>query len=147
MRTEVLTGSRERFSSTLIMARKSAIDWFPSSHEPMPDVVAQPRNPGQTACGYCHLADGTGRPENAKVSGLPTTYILGQLEQRHARERESAREGYLPLAAARRTDHRARGRSSSVRTAGSTRLIGPPLAGRYAGYLARQLLGFKSGAR
>jgi hypothetical protein len=51
-------------------------DWFPQSHEPLPAVVAEPRGPGQAACGYCHLPDGTGRPENAKLAGLPQAYII-----------------------------------------------------------------------
>ena len=32
------------------------------------------------ACGFCHLADGSGRPENAPVSGLPVAYFIQQME-------------------------------------------------------------------
>jgi cytochrome c553 len=45
----------------------------------MPDVVAHGRKPGVYACGYCHLPDGGGRPENASLAGLPATYIAQQV--------------------------------------------------------------------
>jgi cytochrome c553 len=45
----------------------------------LPDVVAHGRNPGVYACGYCHRADGSGGPENARLAGLPFGYILQQL--------------------------------------------------------------------
>jgi cytochrome c553 len=31
-------------------------------------------------CGYCHLPNGQGRPENASLAGLPAGYIIGQIE-------------------------------------------------------------------
>jgi cytochrome c553 len=74
--TESLPGSSRQFAHASIVERGSAIDWFPQSHEPLPAVVAEPRGPGQAACGYCHLPDGTGRPENAKLAGLPQAYII-----------------------------------------------------------------------
>ena len=37
----------------------------------MPEVVAHGRRPAVWACGYCHLPDGAGRPENAALAGLP----------------------------------------------------------------------------
>jgi hypothetical protein len=36
----------------------------------MPAVVAASRIDKIFPCGYCHLADGNGRPENAKIAGL-----------------------------------------------------------------------------
>jgi cytochrome c553 len=30
-------------------------------------------------CGYCHLPDGRGRPENARLQGLPADYIVEQV--------------------------------------------------------------------
>jgi cytochrome c553 len=55
-------------------------DWFPNDHPPMPDIVGQ-GNPSTKvyACGYCHLPNGQGRPENQSVAGLPAGYILQQL--------------------------------------------------------------------
>lgn len=54
-------------------------DWHPQSHPPMPPVVARGRKPDVYACGYCHLANGRGRPENASLAGLPQDYMLQQL--------------------------------------------------------------------
>jgi cytochrome c553 len=54
-------------------------DWFPSSHPPMPPIVAEGHKPEIGACGHCHLPNGLGRPENSGVAGLPEAYILEQL--------------------------------------------------------------------
>src|ERR1041384_2970738 len=55
-------------------------DWHPSDRPPMPDAVAHGRKPDVRACGYCHLPNGQGRPENASLAGLPA----GDLEQQMA---------------------------------------------------------------
>lgn len=64
-------------------------DWFPDRHPPMPDSVARGREPSAFACAYCHLPDGTGRPENAALAGLPAEYIEAQVAamKRHDRQR------------------------------------------------------------
>jgi cytochrome c553 len=54
-------------------------DWHPVDHAPMPAVVAKGRRPAVFACGYCHLPNGAGRPENASLAGLPYDYILQQV--------------------------------------------------------------------
>ena len=54
-------------------------DWHPQDHPPMPDIVANGRPPVVFACGYCHLPNGQGRPENASLSGLPREYIIQQM--------------------------------------------------------------------
>jgi hypothetical protein len=46
-------------------------DWHPDGHPLMPQVVQHGRPPGVRACGYCHLPNGYGRPENASLAGLP----------------------------------------------------------------------------
>src|SRR5712691_11758474 len=83
-------GSRFQFS--LMEIRNAAnpagganvVDWFPDDHaNPIPDVVRHgPAALGTNgrACGGCHLADGSGRPENASPAGLPAGYILRQLD-------------------------------------------------------------------
>jgi cytochrome c553 len=35
---------------------------------------------GGYPCGYCHLPDGRGRPENARLQGLPADYIVEQVK-------------------------------------------------------------------
>jgi cytochrome c553 len=66
---------------TLTQARDLffALDWHPSDHPPLPDVVAHGRKPDVMACGVCHRADGPGGPENASLAGLPTQYIVQQM--------------------------------------------------------------------
>ena len=54
-------------------------DWHPDNHPPMPPVVASGRAPDVLACGFCHLPNGQGRPENASVAGQPAEYILQQM--------------------------------------------------------------------
>ena len=65
-------------------------DWFPDSHPPMPRVVSQGRRPAVMACGFCHLPDGRGRPENASLSGLPAAYIVAQVHEMQSRARQTA---------------------------------------------------------
>ena len=54
-------------------------DWHPTDHPAMPDIVAHGRAPDVYACGYCHLPNGQGRPENASLSGLSVGYMMQQL--------------------------------------------------------------------
>lgn len=54
-------------------------DWHPGDHPPMPEVVARGRPPGVFACGYCHLPNGLGRPENSSLAGLSAEYIIQQM--------------------------------------------------------------------
>ena len=54
-------------------------DWHPEGHPPMPEVVASGGGEGGVACGYCHLPNGQGKPENASVAGQPYDYIVQQM--------------------------------------------------------------------
>jgi cytochrome c553 len=54
-------------------------DWYPTDHPAMPEVVQHGRRPDVRGCGYCHLPNGQGRPENAPVVGLPVAYFLQQM--------------------------------------------------------------------
>jgi cytochrome c553 len=75
--TVAVTGKQLRDSANVF-------DWFPQDHPPMPAVVSHRRsptpNPWIGACGWCHLPNGKGRPENAALAGLPAGYILEQLD-------------------------------------------------------------------
>ncbi len=57
----------------------AVIDWHPQTHDSPPSIVAHGRRPAVIACGYCHLPDGEGRPENATLAGLPAAYIEQQM--------------------------------------------------------------------
>src|SRR5262249_17744 len=41
-------------------------DWHPDGHPALPNIVQHGRQ-GVVACGYCHLPNGQGRPENSSV--------------------------------------------------------------------------------
>lgn len=73
-------------------------DWHADARPPVPQVVAQGRKPDVYACGYCHLPDGSGRPENATVAGLPAEYIVQQIRAFSSGERKAAWTGpsFLP---------------------------------------------------
>ena len=54
-------------------------DWHPDNHPAMPPIVANGRAPDVRACGFCHLPNGQGRPENAGIAGQPAEYIVQQM--------------------------------------------------------------------
>jgi len=88
-----LEGSKAAYSLVDIRDGQNVIDWFPSDHTPMPDVIAHgPSRLGDAkrGCGSCHLPNGKGRPENAAVSGLPVSYIMRQLQDFRTGRRRSA---------------------------------------------------------
>jgi cytochrome c553 len=65
-------------------------DWYPKTHPAMTNVIEHGRRPAVYACGYCHLPDGMGRPENAMVAGLPEQYFIQQVAEIKSRARKSA---------------------------------------------------------
>ena len=65
-------------------------DWHPSAHPQMPEPVAHGRRPAMRACGFCHLVNGQGRPENASLAGLPAAYIVQQMADFKSGDRRSA---------------------------------------------------------
>ncbi len=92
-------GSSAAFTRAQVTDLFAPPDWFPDRHAPMPDVVAHGRRPSVYACGFCHLPDGRGRPENATLAGLPAEYIVRQLEDFASQARRSAWNGtpYKPM--------------------------------------------------
>ena len=55
-------------------------DWHPNGHPAMPQVVASGGGDGVAACGYCHLPNGQGKPENAGLAGQPFAYLIQQMQ-------------------------------------------------------------------
>ena len=78
---EVLTvpGSDVTFRRSELRNLFNPPDWHPDNHPQMPPVVANGRRPEVLACGFCHLPNGQGRPENASVAGQPAEYIIQQM--------------------------------------------------------------------
>lgn len=89
-------GSTMHFTAAQIKSWSKASDWFPHEHEPMPAILASAKTPAGIACAYCHLPDGSGRPENSKLAGLPAAYILDQVSALKARERRAAQSDWAP---------------------------------------------------
>jgi cytochrome c553 len=91
-----LSGSAITYQHADFQNMARAIDWFPDSHPAAPDVVIRRTGAGAAACGYCHLPDGRGRPENARLQGLPASYIIEQVKAFATGTRRAARPDYAP---------------------------------------------------
>jgi len=72
-------GSSRTFTLKEIRNAFAPPDWHPEDHPPMPEVVGRGRPPEVRACGYCHLPNGIGKPENAALAGLPVGYFRQQI--------------------------------------------------------------------
>jgi cytochrome c553 len=92
-----VTGSDVTFTQAQLSDMFVAPDWFPDRHAPMPEGVARGRRPDALACAFCHLPDGTGRPENAALAGLPADYIRAQVtDMRNGLRHSAAGASYRP---------------------------------------------------
>jgi cytochrome c553 len=85
-----IPGSRLTFTEAQVNNVFFVMDWYPDAHPTMPDIVARGRKPAVLACGYCHLADGAGRPENTMLAGLPAAYIIEQIADMKSGARRGA---------------------------------------------------------
>ena len=83
-------GSSAAFTVAQIRDAYNPPDWHPDSHPPMPPSVAHGRPKQLRACGFCHLVNGQGRPENASLAGLPAAYIVQQMADFKNGDRKSA---------------------------------------------------------
>lgn len=77
-------GSSATYSRMEVRDNHNVIDWFPSDHPPMPDIIAHGPKSLEAergrGCGSCHLPNGKGRPENAPPAGQPAAYLVRQLQ-------------------------------------------------------------------
>jgi cytochrome c553 len=85
-----LEGSTQAFTLAQIRDGFNVTDWFPDDHPVAPPIVMKGRAPAIRACGYCHLANGRGRPENAGINGLPVAYFTQQIADFKNDARKSA---------------------------------------------------------
>jgi len=90
--------SAAEFTSAQIGDLYHVPDWHARDHPAMPKVVAEGKKPGLFACGYCHLPNGQGRPENASLTGLPVAYITRQMAEFKSGLRKSSEPRHLPSA-------------------------------------------------
>ncbi|HTY95366.1 MAG TPA: c-type cytochrome [Steroidobacteraceae bacterium] len=78
-----VAGSKSTFTRAQVIDYFAPADWFPEDHPLMPEIVAHGRksaSPPMIACALCHLPSGSGRPENANLTGLTYAYIVQQLQ-------------------------------------------------------------------
>jgi cytochrome c553 len=92
--------SHARFSVGRTRDRYDVADWNPATHRAAPPIVMHGRKPVVMACGFCHLADGRGRPENAMIAGLPVDYFVQQVKDMRTRARHSGSPLPFPSAVA-----------------------------------------------
>jgi cytochrome c553 len=92
-------GSEAAFTLAQIGNLFTPPDWHPADHPAMPQIVAQGRPPEVYACGYCHLPNGEGRPENASLAGLPAAYIVQQMADFKSGLRKSSEPKHGPSSA------------------------------------------------
>jgi cytochrome c553 len=90
-------GSAAGFTLTQIRDLFNVPDWYPDDHPPMPEPVAQGHKPDAFACGFCHLPNALGRPENASLAGLPAEYIERQIADFRAGLRKSSVPSLPPM--------------------------------------------------
>lgn len=83
-------GSPKSLTVPQILDSFNIPDWHPEGHPALPQVVEHGRKPGVRGCGYCHLPNGQGRPENASLAGLPALYIEQQVRDIRSGARRSS---------------------------------------------------------
>jgi cytochrome c553 len=91
-------GSSKAMTRTQALDSFNVPDWHPDEHPAMPDVVEHGRKPAVRGCGYCHLPNGLGRPENASLAGLPASYIFQQITDFREGTRKSSEPKMTPPA-------------------------------------------------
>jgi cytochrome c553 len=108
-------GSRRAFTQQQIDAAAFAPpDWHPDGHPPMPEIVARGRKPAVMACGFCHLPNGQGRPENSSLAGLPAAYIIQQMVD-FTRGRRKPSKNTVPID--NMTTHETRANTAEIKAA------------------------------
>jgi len=89
-------GSGAAFTLAQIQDWNFVADWHPEGHPVMPDIVVHGRKPEVFACGFCHLPNGQGRPENSRLAGLPVRYIVQQFADFKSGMRHCSEPKFMP---------------------------------------------------
>jgi cytochrome c553 len=92
-RSRSLPDSSASYSLVDIRDGSKVADWYPQDHPAMPDIIRLgPARAGaaRRGCGFCHLPNGLGRPENAPTAALPRAYFIQQMRDFRAGLRRSA---------------------------------------------------------
>lgn len=94
-----LPGSTKEYDAAKVGSNSNPPDWFPDEHGPAPRVVTGEPGVSMMACGSCHLMSGQGHPESADIAGMPTEYIVRQMNYFKSGARKEA-ERMAPIAKA-----------------------------------------------
>jgi cytochrome c553 len=92
-RARQLPGSSASYSLVDIRDGGHVADWYAQDHPPMPDIIRlgpSKMADGRRGCGFCHLPNGLGRPENAPTAALSPAYFVQQLRDFRSGLRRSA---------------------------------------------------------
>lgn len=89
-------GSSKALTRKQVLDPFNIPDWHPDRHPAMPGIVEHGRKPVLRACGYCHLPNAQGRPENASLAGLPASYVEQQVRDIKNGTRRSSQPGMVP---------------------------------------------------
>ncbi len=76
-----LEGSIKKYKQEEIDNVFNAPDWFPDEHTEMPKIVSVGNGKDVQACALCHLPNGLGHPESANLAGLPSNYLVRQMQE------------------------------------------------------------------
>ncbi len=87
-------GSDLHFTEAQLHQPSIPPDWYPAEHSAPPAIVAKSEK--KWACGFCHLPNGSGRPENAKLAGLPADYIISQVGAFRRQDRHPDMSNWRP---------------------------------------------------
>jgi cytochrome c553 len=85
-----IPGSTTAFTRAQVLNHYDVVDWHPGDHPAAPEIVMYGHKPQPTACGFCHLPNGAGLPENAPLAGLPVSYFIQQVHDFQNKSRKSA---------------------------------------------------------
>ena len=75
-----IPGTDRTMTRGALRGQREIPDWYPEDRRAQMPAVVRSGREGVRACGLCHLADGSGRPENAPVNGLHVAYFIQQME-------------------------------------------------------------------
>jgi cytochrome c553 len=75
-----IPGTQRTMTRGALRGQQEIPDWHPEDRRSQAPAIVRHGREGVRACGLCHLADGSGRPENAPVNGLNVEYFIQQMK-------------------------------------------------------------------
>jgi cytochrome c553 len=75
-----IPGTDRTMTRGALRGQQEIPDWYPEDRRGQAPAIVRNGREGVRACGLCHLADGSGRPENAPVNGHRVEYFIQQMD-------------------------------------------------------------------